>query len=92
MMASETTAHDMKDQEAVRDGSNGQDARTSMPMAQNPYFTSCEAGKKSWTSSFGPFLAHLERPKDLKILLRCSLCVWIASLFIVINPTLTACE
>lgn len=59
----------------------------------SPLFAHAEDGQQQpKTSKLAPFLAHIKKPKDLKIWLRCSVAAWIATLFIFITPLYTNCK
>lgn len=80
-----------KQTEAYTDGQTGTQTTkfNSEEAFKNSYFetniTSAEKKRK-----LPPLLDHLKSKKDLKELFKCSLAVWIVTLFIVINPVLRA--
>jgi hypothetical protein len=59
------------------------------PISNNPYFDN-EGPAAATQRSLPPILVHLKSTKSLKELFKCSLAVWIMTLFIVINPVLKA--
>lgn len=63
---------------------------TSVEAARsNPYFV---GSSKTPVSKRGlrlpPFLQHLKNPKDLKLLFKCSLALWVGTILMFINPVL----
>jgi len=75
--------------EAVTNGKkDAPDSKISADLADSPYFVHND-DEKPKKKGLPEWLNHFNA-KDLKTLFKCSVAVWIATLFLLINPTLVA--
>ncbi|KIW77662.1 hypothetical protein Z517_07494 [Fonsecaea pedrosoi CBS 271.37] len=86
--AAEATEKRPKREEAIQWERSTGDSHISAELADSPYFIH-DGDEKPKKKGLPEWLDHFN-VKDLKTLFKCSVAVWIATLFLLINPTLVA--
>lgn len=84
--STEVMEKERKHEKATTGEKDSRDSKISDDIADSPYFLH-ENKQQPKKKGLPPWLDHFNA-KDLKTLFKCSIAVWIATLFILINPTL----